>query len=332
MTEDVLKKLAQLLEQDQFELILPEKWKCTDGIWRSSGKEKQDISLVYLMNDAVESFIVFSDASMTGEYHGEYEGELEASLDKQGKRFSLVVRQGDTVLTVFFEKADFVAELYDYSQMGHFWVEKYEYLRQLEYRFAILRDKYEYLGEMFCTKEEKELVILTEFPPLNYCCYPAVSLRYISERADVWTPSETALDFMDRLAEECGDTGFGRMLHIYRRYPLKCAAKILAWMLHRVKHKAIPEMLDEKLRNATKDYKRRFLGKEMEEWYKNTLQKVENRRNSLALQGIQAEILREEPFTTACDSVEYKLYLMIWKEKNGNRLVELEEYRYKDAF
>ena len=49
MTENTLEKLAQLLEQDQFELIFSE-----SGTGRG-----QDIRLVYLMNDAVESFLVF---------------------------------------------------------------------------------------------------------------------------------------------------------------------------------------------------------------------------------------------------------------------------------
>ena len=50
----------------------------------------------------------------------------------------------------------------------------YEYLRQLEYRIAILRDKLDYLGEESCSAEERELAALAEFPPLNVCCYPAV--------------------------------------------------------------------------------------------------------------------------------------------------------------
>ena len=58
MTENTLEKLEQLLEQDQFELIFTE----------------QDIRLVYLMNDAVESFLVFQNVRMTGEYKDEYEG------------------------------------------------------------------------------------------------------------------------------------------------------------------------------------------------------------------------------------------------------------------
>ena len=72
---------------------------------------------------------------------------------------------------------------YDYSQIGHFWMKGYEYLRQLEYRIAILRDKLDYLGEESCSTEERELAALTEFPPLNVCCYPAVPEKY---RVDVY--------------------------------------------------------------------------------------------------------------------------------------------------
>ena len=68
-----------------------------------------------------------------------------------------MVKQGETVLTLFFEKMDLEVHLYEYAYTGHFWVKGYEYLRQLEYRLAILRDKYDYLGEEYCTEEEKRL-------------------------------------------------------------------------------------------------------------------------------------------------------------------------------
>ena len=42
----------------------------------------------------------------------------------------------------------------------------YEYLRQLEYRIAILRDKLDYLGENSCNANERELASLAEFAPL----------------------------------------------------------------------------------------------------------------------------------------------------------------------
>lgn len=49
--ERALEMLEELLEQDQFELLLPE------------------YKLVYMMNDAVESFLVFYGARMTGILH-----------------------------------------------------------------------------------------------------------------------------------------------------------------------------------------------------------------------------------------------------------------------
>lgn len=55
---DTFYKLAELLEQDQFELLLS-KNRIKDM------HRKQDISLVYLMNDAVESFLVFHNATIT---------------------------------------------------------------------------------------------------------------------------------------------------------------------------------------------------------------------------------------------------------------------------
>lgn len=251
MTENTLKKLAQLLEQDQFELIFSEKIQKEDLTSKREVPQGQDIRLVYLMNDAVESFLVFRDARMTGEYHADYEGELEASLNKQGEEFVLVVRQRDTVVTLFFEALDLEVHLYEYAYTGHFWVEGYEYLRQLEYRFAILRDKYDYLGAEYCTDEEKKLAVLTEFPPLNYCCYPAVPEKYIVPRENPWDVSKEAIELMEELAAECGDVSFAKLLSIYRKHPSKFWAKRLAIMLHRTKHRNIADLLTERLRQAS---------------------------------------------------------------------------------
>lgn len=319
MTENTLEKLAQLLEQDQFELIFSE----------SGAGRGQDIRLVYLMNDAVESFLVFRDARMTGEYHAEYEGELEASLNKQGEEFVLVVKQGKTVLTLFFEEMDLEVYLYEYAYTGHFWVKGYEYLRQLEYRLAILRDKYDYLGEEYCTKEEKRLAALAEFPPLNYCCYPAVPEKYIVPRENPWVPSEEAITYMKELSAECGDISLEKKLKAYRKHPTKFRAKRIAAMLHKKKHAAVVDLLTRRLREATAEYPRRFLGDELERKYEKMLKMARKRQQELEEQGYKSDILREEPFTIARDSLGYKVYLMIWKEKRGDVVVEVEEYACK---
>lgn len=146
------------------------------------------------MNDAVESFLVFINAKMTGQYQPDYEGELEAELSKEdtedGCIYVLVVHQGDSVVTLFFEDLKVETHLYRYGDLGHFWVKGYEYLRQLEYRIAILHTKCEYLGADAAGEEEQKLAELVHFPPLNYACYPAVSQKYIVPMDGVWEPTE----------------------------------------------------------------------------------------------------------------------------------------------
>lgn len=132
-----LERLDVLLSQGQFELLLPGE--------RYGGGEKE-IWLVYLMNDAAESFLVFHDAELTGTYQKEYEGEIDAALEKDGEQYVLIVRQGETVCTLFFSRLSLEVHLFDYGKTGHFWVDGYEYLRQIEFRIAILRDKLEYLA------------------------------------------------------------------------------------------------------------------------------------------------------------------------------------------
>ena len=68
------------------------------------------------------------------------------------------------------------------EELHIFGFEGYEYLRQLEYKISILRDKLDYLGEKYCNDLEKELANLTDFPPLNYCFYPSVPEKYLVPR------------------------------------------------------------------------------------------------------------------------------------------------------
>lgn len=310
MSNEVLEKLIQLLEQNQFELIFTE----------------QDIRLVYLMNDAVESFLVFQNARMTGKYRDDYDGELEATLEKQGQKFVLIVHQGDTVVTLFFENLIQENHFYEYGTIAHFWVKKYEYLRQLEYRLAILRDKYDYLGEKSCNEKEKQLAQLVDFPPLNYCCYPAVPAKYIVPRENPWEPSEDALMVMEELAERAGDRFLKIVLKLYRKYPIPFLAKRIGNMLHRNRHSKVVDLIDREIQEASKKYPCRYFGRDIELKVYQTMNAVKERQNQLKEKGQQSVILREEPFTTAQDSIAYKIYLMIWKQGILNRKVVIEEY------
>ena len=275
---DTFVMLEELLEQDQFEL-LPAKEGDTER------------RLVYLMNDAVESFLVFRGAALTGHYLEDYEGALTWSMSRDATRYVLVVRQGDNAVTLLFENLDLEVHLYNYGEIAHFWVPGYEYLRQLEYRIAILRDKCEYLGPEYCTPEERRLAHLAYFPPLNYCCYPAVPAKYIVPIPDPWNPSEEALNVMEELARECGNKKLGWRLKFYRRHPWPLLAKRIAAMLHRTECEEVVDLLSRRLREALQDYPRRSFGKATDNAIKRLEQQAEERRQELARQGIRAEVL-----------------------------------------
>lgn len=342
--------LEELLWQDQFELIFPEKSDNENCGAEEKGEAdraenknesiiqkdtytdkngaKSQLRLVYLMNDAVESFLVFVNAKMTGQYQVDYEGELEAELSREdtenGSTYVLVVHQGDSVVTLFFEDLKVETHLYRYGDLGHFWVKGYEYLRQLEYRLAILHTKCEYLGDDAASEEERKLAELVHFPPLNYACYPAVSQKYIVPMDGVWEPTEQAISIMEELAGEAKDHSLLRWLAFYRKHHGKGMSRLLAWMLHRVRHGAVVDLLIDKLMRVSECYPVRTY--EAEGNRKKILMQATQRKAELEAQGKQVTLVREEPFTTAQDSVEYNIYLMIWKKKWGNRIIEVEHF------
>ena len=316
---DAFEMLQELLAQGQFELILPEAFE--------TAKLMDKLRLVYLMNDAVESFLVFENARFTGEYLPDYEGTIKAVLEKKEKEYILVVNQGeDSVFTIFFESLKLEIQCYDYGKIGHFWVEGYEYLRQLEYRIAILRDKVDYLGEQknCCTKEERKFALLAEFPPLNYCSYPSVKPEYVVPKSEPWQVNLDAIRLMKELAIQVKDKMLIQMLALYEQYPVKTIAKIIAKMLHRKRHLAVIRLLDKKLQKEAGNYPKRSFGKKSNAEHKKQIEQAYERQKALKAKGIESEVLWQEPFVYAQDSVEFEVYVMVWKKGILNQKVEVE--------
>lgn len=312
--ERAFSKLGEALEQGQFELLFTE----------------EKIRLVYLMNDAVESFLVFENARMTGEYIVEWEGEMEAELsipEELDDEYVLVVRRGETVVTLFFEDLSEEIYLYDYGEIGHFWVKGAEYLRQIEYKIAIVRDKLDYLGEEYCNQIERKLAVLADFPPLNHCCYPAVSKQYIVPREDPWVPSADAHQTIQELAAAAEDKKLLRSLGLYQKYPWKWFAKRIARMLEDRNHAAVTDLLLEELKMAAASYPRRKFTDEEECWNHVIDKKALDRKRELEEQGFQVDVFREEPFVALKDSIQYKVSLMIWNKKGKKRKVQIEEFQ-----
>jgi len=318
--EDIFEKLNNLIEQNQFELV-------------SDKVDDNRLKVIYLMNDAVESFIVFENARITGEYIKDYQGEINTSLTVQkndstgNDEYVLVVHQKDSVCTVFFEDVSFEVNLYNYGRTAHFWIEGYEYLRQLEYKISILRDKLDYLGEKYCNDLEKELANLTDFPPLNYCFYPSVPEKYLVPRDNPWEPTDKAISVMLKVAREQQDKMLYQVLVLYKQFKNRKLAKVIATMLHRKSHRKVVESLMEKMTEATKNYPTRKFGKAADNEHKKILTRAKQLQNKLKHKKIKSEIFVEEPFVVATDSIEYKVYLMIWKKSLINTKVEIQEIK-----
>lgn len=288
LLSDPFEKLKLLLDQGEFELLEDEAEKNKGNRYR----------LVYLMNDAVESFLVLENGRMTGEYQREYDGEIEAELreyegtetfrettEGRKKKYVLTVHQGESVCTLLFTGLKEEVSLYNYGEIGHFWVKGYEYLRQLEYTFAILRDKREYLGDRYCNRREQKLAALADFPPLNYTCYPAISKEYLVERDDAWRPTGQALAVMEELLKEVGDKQLLRLVRLYAMFPVKILTRYIAMQLHRSKHKKVAQVLLQQVRQAAKAYpKRKFSGKK-----KNSFGSRENEHRTMRKSGKQKD-------------------------------------------
>ena len=92
------------------------------------------------------------------------------------------------------------------------------------------------------------------FPLLNYACYPAVPAKYIVPMVDVWEPTGQAISIMEELASEARDHSLLQCLAFYRKHHGKRMSRLLAWMLHHVRHGVVVDLLMEKLMRASENY------------------------------------------------------------------------------
>jgi len=311
VTEEIT-MLCSLIEQDHFEPA------CT--VTHPDGTT--DVRIIYLMNDAAESFLLFRSCVVTGPYPQEDMGPLDASLSFENNEYRLIIRQKDIITTLFFSSLQKEIHLYNYAALGHFWLKDHEYLRNIEYHLAILRDKRDYLGVSYCTEAELNLAYLTEFPPLNYCCYPSASPEYEIPMYPAWRFSKEAISVMQSFSKEADDSLFSFMLSLYRILPFRRVAERLAVMLRSVKHQKLTDLILERISEASAVYPDRNFS---DAAYAAMLDRAKARKSALLKQGIRADIVREEPFTVAGDSISFNVYLMVWHTGSRIRTVSIEQ-------
>ena len=116
---------------------------------------------------------------------------------------------------------------------------------------------------------------------------------------------------MEEFAEEADDKSMIKLLKYYRKHHGMRMSRYIAVKLHQTKHVRFIELLTEKLR------------KEADERHQELISQAKKEQAELYQQGIKSEVLREEPFVTAQDELDYKVYLMIYKWQGKNRGVNV---------
>ena len=246
-------KLAQVFELSVFEPIHME--------------GKKDIYAAYLMNDAVESYFVFEQSVMTGSYK-ELECEQTASIVHDDNGYMLIVNQsGENRFTIRFTNLHMQTTCFDYGCMGHFWVKGYEYLRQLEYQFADIRDKYRYLGKDFCTEQELIFMQLADFPPIKK--FRSVPEQYYVPYPDSVYPE--AVRYLIETAENVGDKKMSAKLEHYQRKPTAFQCNVLARMFHKKAHSRFVDKIIADMRAISAGYPQRTFKEQEKQHYKKVL-------------------------------------------------------------
>lgn len=282
--------LAQIFKENVFELLLD--------------TEETSCRVVYMMNDAIESFLVFENAVMVGEYEKENEEIIQGRLDMINDNYILSVRQGEhNSFTIRFSRLRLENNLYQYHTIGHFWVKKDEYLRQITYRLGIIHDKYQFLGEKVCNQEELDLLPLYEFAPLrNYIC---VSW----EKEETFRSTDEGIQAFLLLAKEANDYSMEKHLIRYQKRQSKWNERILTLMLKTVSHRRVIDLLIDKINQASLKYKERSFGKIEDQLIASCRKKL---RESL-LPYNNMSFLEEQPFSVG-EEFTYTFHLLNFKE------------------
>lgn len=214
----------------------------------------------YMMNDALECYLILENCRITGTYLPDCQEKTEAYLTRHEDSVGLVVKQGDeNVFTLWFDGIRERLQCYPYHEIGHFWVQGMEQWRQLVYIIGTIYDKYEYLGEQVCTEKEIELLPLMEFAPFR-------AWSPVKETLDDWyADTMEGVDTMKKMAHLAGEEGFARLLERYKRNPADRLEKRIEKFLAGKKGAKVYQVIHQKVSEASREYPKRDYGKDMDD-------------------------------------------------------------------
>ncbi|MDD6351892.1 MAG: DUF3878 family protein [Lachnospiraceae bacterium] len=327
-------RLAMLLTDDLFEPVHQEK--------------SRDYRLIYQMNDAVESFLIFKDCHSSGNLDPSWEGPLEASLEKRVEEkkedsvpdrafhqeaakdtdvragnhtdYVLILRQGPTPYLLFFSDIEIEDHYYNYCRVGHNWVQGQARIRNLSCHIWNLWDKYTYMGPDSCSPLEKRLVRLNHFPPLNYTCYSYLPEDYIIPFEEAWKVDSDAVRILRGYIRKAKDYSLGFALSFLKWIPSRRNIRRFARLLQKPAHQPVLDLIWEDLDRAGSIYPDRVYDEKREADHRTLREKAIKRKALLESQGRRVVLLQEEPFLyDESDELTYKVLLLI-QVQEGRRV------------
>lgn len=307
-----------------------EEWERFDRIFEENvlelgfDEQKNEIYLVYMMTDAIESILVLEQAVMTGEFDRQYEGECTGSITTlEDGNYMLVVRQGqDNAFTVRFRAIRCEETLYDYHMIGHFWMEDYEILRHLTYQIGLIYEKAAYMGESYCNQKEQALLPLYDLAPLRkYICV-------YWEENESFSSTTKAIDTAIQIASAIQDTSLVHLFKQYRRfvdkdrqYRICCGyyeRKIMK-AFAKAKHWKFAKQIFLLIQDAAKDYEQPSFGSQKDQWIKKS-------RKALQEKYPDQWILEEHSFCIG-ESFSYRFHICQLKKRHGKIVLDRIEYK-----
>ena len=302
-----LKRLEEVFEHQVFELCGP--FKTETG---------SDYCVPYMMNDALEDYLILKNCRMVGEYVHGIKAEHTMQVAEHNNGYVMAVRQGsENAFTLYFESIEESLEFYQYHKIGHFWVKGQEQWRQLVYIIGTIYDKCQYLGEEACNEMELELMNLIEFAPFR-------AWSPIHEPRDSMYPTTyEGVEIARKLALEAGDLEYAKWITRYERFQGRIFGNVLYKKLLSPKREAFYELIWKKVEEASSQYPERTYQADLMEEMNRLREKVAGEFLEKGFEGtypkfkkdsIQVLVMEEHPFTIMeWEHYKFKLQFMVSK-------------------
>lgn len=315
-SEELRDLLADLIECGALELIC-------------DASQKQKVYVPYMMNDAVEYYLIFHGCRIEGIKKTDFSEQTTVQMIQEANMNKLLFLEPDgTEVILWYETCESSLSFYQYHRIGHFWKAGQEQWRQLVYMVGTVFDKYAYLGEAFCNEQEKELLPLITFAPFRYWSPVKESLE------SKYPDTLAGILCMQKLAREAGDVEYEKMIRWYQRcfelrLPTRWMANRLAQRLNESARIPLYHLIFQKVCRASAQYPQRDYGDvqngEIEEQRKKVEQVLRKKGYIGSYPHFQKNEIyilaaEEHPFTMRMldyENFSFQIQLMLSKGRDG---------------